>query len=248
MKLPDFLIIGGVKCGTTAMWYNLDKHPKITMATRTKDMVGMNFWGPTRISGKQTLKWYKSRFDGEISGEKSGSYYSRAACMKDIYNHIPNAKLILCVRNPIERGYSEFQMNTKSKKGFTFDIFKKRYARSGKYYMYIQNNVLKFFPKENLHICVMEHLKKDITAGMKSVFDFLGAEDLGYAGKEVPGVLQRARHVDINISREEKFYRIWSKFSSDVDQETRRRSLEYCKEFNEQFFNFIGYRIKEWSK
>ena len=49
MKLPDFIIVGATKCGTTALWYNIDKHPAITMAMKSATSFEMNFFG-----GKKT--------------------------------------------------------------------------------------------------------------------------------------------------------------------------------------------------
>jgi hypothetical protein len=45
MPLPKIIICGVAKGGTTALWYNLDKHPEIHMATRTDTSIEMHFWG-----------------------------------------------------------------------------------------------------------------------------------------------------------------------------------------------------------
>lgn len=250
MKFPDFIIVGAAKCGTTALWYNLDKHPKITMATKTPDVVGMSFWNKKIPPTKEDLKWYKSKFSGYLSGEKTTAYYRSRKGMSNIYKNIPNAKIILCVRNPIDCSYSKFQMDHRAGRisgKITFDLFKKKYAH-GKFYRDIKNNILRFFPEENFHICIAEHMKKDITNEMDKVFNFLGVEELGYEGKIVPGVLQHKRSVDIEISRQEKFYRIWSKFTGKIEGELRNKLLKYYKPHNEKFFNLIGFNIEEWAE
>ena len=45
MKFPDFIIIGAAKCGTTALWMNLDKHPEINMGRKGYSSIEVHFWG-----------------------------------------------------------------------------------------------------------------------------------------------------------------------------------------------------------
>ena len=78
MLLPKIIIIGVTKGGTTALWYNLDKHPDIHMATRTDASVEMCFW--QHKFWNRGLDWYSSRFKkGKMGGEKAPSYYTKKA-------------------------------------------------------------------------------------------------------------------------------------------------------------------------
>jgi len=252
MKLPEIIIIGAPKCGTTPLWYNLDKHPKIQMATKSPTSVEFNFWKAN--SWHMGVDWYKSRFvKGKISGEKSTTYYYTKKSMKEIWKQIPNAKLILCVRNPIDRAFSNFQMNRNAGKvpnQFTYGLFKKRYARQGLYMVHIEKNVLPFFDKSQLHICVQEHMKKDMKNEMKKVFDFLGVEDLGYDEKEIGGVLlkNRSRGEDIKLNHKQKFYRVWSKHKETLTGPVRKECLKFFTPFNKRLYKFLGYEIEEWTR
>ena len=74
MKLPELVIVGATKCGTTALWYNLDKHPDVTMAMKSRNSIEMNYWAGTKY--KEGIEWYKKRFGNtKICGEKTAGYY-----------------------------------------------------------------------------------------------------------------------------------------------------------------------------
>jgi len=249
MKFPDFIIIGAAKCGTTALWMNLDKHPEIHMAQKALNSIEMHFWGFKFWS--KGFGWYKQKFKGKLSGEKSVDYWVNRKSLRLIKKHIPDTKLILCVRNPVDRAYSNYQMHMRANKvgQFSFDLFKKQYARKGKYYNHIKDKVLDFFPASQLHICVAEHMKKDTSNEMNKVFNYLGASEFHLDTKIIPGDrTERAPTLgaDIKKNRKENFYRVWTKGQLELKGKMRRKLLEYYKPHNERLFEFLGYEIKEW--
>jgi hypothetical protein len=251
MKFPEFIIIGAPKCGTTALWYNLDKHPEISMATKTKSSVEIHFWGSRHWN--KGFKWYKNLFeDGKLCGEKSVGYWSNMRSIKLMKQHIPDVKLILCVRNPVDRAYSNYQMHHRKQKvgAFDFNTFLRRYAGQGRYIKHINNKILKHFDSKQLHVCVQEKMKKNITEEMKKVFEFLEVDDLGYKGKEIHPILTatRTRMEDVALSRKEKTYRVWSRYTGLEKSPIRTEVLKYYKPFNKQLFDYLGYDIKEWNK
>jgi hypothetical protein len=254
LKLPDFLIIGGTKCGTTALWYNLDKHPKISMATKNDRTLEMHFWASK--TWKNGFDWYSSRFinkKGVIVGEKSTEYCSNKRSLPEVKKHKPDMKLIYCVRNPVDRAYSNFQMNYKGGKvsKFDYNVFRKLYSSAGNYYGRIKRNVIPNFSEDQLYVCVMEHMKADPTSEMTKVFDFLGVEDLALPSKILKNgrlLRNRTRQEDIKVNRTEDYYRVWSKHTEKLEGELRQRVIDYYKPLNKKLYNFLGYEIKEWDK
>ena len=251
MKFPNFIIIGATKCGTTALWYNLDKHPDIYMALKSATSIEMNFWAGKKW--KEGFDWYKSKFkDNKISGEKTVAYFINTKALRLIRENIPNVKLFFCIRNPADRAYSNFQMHKNANKitNFNFNIFKKRYALSGKYINHIQNRILKYFTKDQLHICILETMKKNMTEEMGKAFSFLDVEDLNFPSKIIYGQLlkNRTRKEDIKLNHKEKFYRVWSRHTEKLTGPLRKEILEYYKPCNEKLFDFLGYEIKGWNK
>lgn len=247
MKFPDFIIIGAPKCGTTALWYNLDKHPDISMATRTSHSIEMHFWGFKYW--KNGLVWYKKLFeDGKLCGEKSVSYWSSNKSLKFMKKFIPDVKLILCVRNPVDRAYSNFKMHNRLNNAkFTFSSFR-RYASQGKYIQNIENKILKYFNRDQLYVCVQEIMKNETTKEMGKIFNFLGVNDLNYQAKIInPFLLKnKTRQEDININRSEKFYRVWKHNFQMTDFLLRKQIMSYYNNSNRKLFDFLGFEIKEW--
>jgi len=106
--LPNFLIIGAQKAGTTWLARNLEKHPDIFTAPRE-----VNFF--TKPNAKQNnivkdINWYESLFkdvDGQSAiGEKSPSYLAKPASSENIYETLPSVKLIAVLRDPVVRAVS----------------------------------------------------------------------------------------------------------------------------------------------
>ena len=103
--LPSFLIIGGAKCGTTSLYAHLIEHPNILSASIKE----VNFF--QYIQNSKT-SFYRSHFpikrQNLITGEASTQYLIHRFVPKRVHELLPSVKLILLVRNPVERAYSEF--------------------------------------------------------------------------------------------------------------------------------------------
>ena len=103
--LPSFLIIGAAKSGTTSLYANLIEHPNILPSSK-KEISYFQFMQDTRIS------FYKEHFPlkkkNYISGEASASYLPHKFIPKRVHDLIPEVKLIVILRDPVERAYSSF--------------------------------------------------------------------------------------------------------------------------------------------
>jgi hypothetical protein len=116
--LPDLLVIGAFKAGTTSLHHYLGQHPRIFM-TRVKEP---NFFAYERNGvGKGTdfpirhIDDYERLFDeaesGQLVGEASPGYLHSPIAPARIHSYIPGAKLIASLRNPVDRAYSHYLMN-----------------------------------------------------------------------------------------------------------------------------------------
>lgn len=247
MGFPNIIIVGVAKCGTKALWYNLDKHPDICMGVRSDYSIEINFWKDK--FWYKGLDWYLSHFEeGKIGGEKSIHYHNNLSSLKTIKRYIPDVKIIMCVRNPVDRAYSHYQMDNRGR-NTPFDY--KPYFNRGKYIESLRDKVLSVFDKENVHITVAEYMKKDPTKEMGKVFDFIGVSDLAFPKKIISGKLiqdKSNRPQDIEYSRYEQFYRVWSTYKGRLQGEQRRQLIELYRPYNEQLFDYLGYEIKEWGE
>jgi hypothetical protein len=102
----DFLIIGAAKSATTWLQHSLQREPSIYMPDPELHYFSRQF--------QNGQDWYLGQFDKSGShqtvGEKSNSYLEKPEAAQRIRNALPDVKLIVQLRNPIERAYSDYCM------------------------------------------------------------------------------------------------------------------------------------------
>jgi len=108
--LPNLLVIGAQKCGTSSLHRYLGAHPDIGMSTPKE----LDFFaGPGFAGWERGVDWYRARFDPEkpVRGESSPSYTAHpfvAGTPERVHALVPDSKLIYLVRDPIERLVSQY--------------------------------------------------------------------------------------------------------------------------------------------
>ena len=104
--IPDFLIIGAQKSGTSSLFLYLSQHPDILSPCVNKELhyFDLNF--------KQSSKWYRAHFPfkklGKITGEKSPYYIFHPLVPKRCFEFNPDFRLIALLRDPVKRAYSHY--------------------------------------------------------------------------------------------------------------------------------------------
>jgi hypothetical protein len=105
--LPDMIILGGQRCGTTSIYDYLSQHPQ-TNPSRSKEI---HFFDLNYQSG---LNWYRYNFNSKknntqlITFESSPYYLFHPAVPERVKKSLPECKFIIMLRNPIERAYSHY--------------------------------------------------------------------------------------------------------------------------------------------
>lgn len=109
---PTFLIIGAQKAGTTALFSLLAQHPKI-LAPKEKEI---NFFQDDKNFSRGYV-WYHEQFppedefsSGQVTFEATPGYLYRIPAAQRIYEYNQSIKLIMLVRDPVERAYSSWNM------------------------------------------------------------------------------------------------------------------------------------------
>ncbi len=106
---PAFIIVGQAKAGTTSLFTYLCRHPSV-LAPVFKEP---NYFSEFPDAGRA---WYASHFPGrdatstDITGEASTTYFDCPAAPGRIATELPGTRIIILLRNPVERAYSSFQM------------------------------------------------------------------------------------------------------------------------------------------
>lgn len=108
--LPDFVVIGAQKSGTSFFYNLLTRHPQVERAA-TKEV---HFFSRHYDLG---LSWYKSHFPfpgregggSPLTGEATPYYLLHPLAARRAAHTVPQAKLIVLLRNPVDRAYSHYQ-------------------------------------------------------------------------------------------------------------------------------------------
>jgi hypothetical protein len=108
---PDFIIIGAQKAGTTSLHYYLDQHPKLA-GTFPKEL---HFYSKYIHYPNYDQSWYRKHFTSIVKYkplyfESSPNYIYHEEAARLIKQHHPDIKLILLLRDPVQRAYSGWNM------------------------------------------------------------------------------------------------------------------------------------------
>jgi len=179
--LPNLIIIGGLKCGTTSIHHYLGLHPEIQMS-KPKEL---NFF-VEQLNWDLGLDWYRGRFDSRfaVRGESSPHYTNLprfSGVAERIREHIPDARLIYMVRDPISRilshwrhavgaGYETRPMDE------VLSRDDQSYVHRSLYWMQLQPYI-ELFDREQITIITQEELQSDREGTMRKAFRFAGVDE-----------------------------------------------------------------------
>ncbi len=119
--LPDFLIIGAQRCGTTSLYRYLCSHPEVAPVVLNVLNKGIHYFDTNYAKGE---RWYRSHFPSTpyrammrrrgdapliITGEASPYYIFHPQAAERISLCVPDARFVLLLRDPVARAYSHYQ-------------------------------------------------------------------------------------------------------------------------------------------
>jgi hypothetical protein len=194
MTLPNFMIIGVAKAGTTSFFRYLDQHPQVFMCP----IKGTNFFGyedalawqpdegePPMLRNFQvtTFEAFEAAFSGasdEIAiGEASPQYFRCPTAARRIHECIADVKLVASLRNPADRAFSGFLMRTRRGE-VVKNVYQEltpnaSHVREGFYYKRLKR-YFDLFPRDQIKVCIFEEFKNDPANVVVDLFDFLGVD------------------------------------------------------------------------
>lgn len=250
--LPNFIIIGAQKSGTTSLYRYLIQHPSVIPAFHKE----IHFFD---LNYRKGLFWYKSHFaklseiqnlkhpynQKIITGEATPYYLFHPHVPEKVFEIIPNVKLIVLLRNPVDRAYSHYHHEVKKqveKLSFEQAIAKeteriseeivemsnksKYYSYNHQHYSYLSrgiyiNQIKKwrmFFPDNQIFIINSEKFYKETNKVFSSVLDFL----------ELP------IFNDINYEKNNANY------YTKMNHRTRKYLTDYFAKPNENLYKYLG--------
>jgi hypothetical protein len=254
--LPDFIVIGAAKSGTTSLYEYFRNHSNLFGSYKKE----IGFFDNNYNLGTE---WYRTWFPTKSSMEKrinnnknlayevSPSYFQSPWCIKNMHETIPNPKLILVLRNPVDRTYSHYQHSTR--RGIKTKIpFRDLLNRDLETYERIKNEDngiinkeflwnsyigpsiyaklikewLKYFSLDQLLIFSTEELKKNHRDVFSRIHDFLNIKD-----EEIDTVTKHNTGGDY----------------TPLDSDLRQKLINFFKPHNEELFNIINQKF-DWDK
>ena len=250
--LPDFVVIGSTKSGTTSLHYYLIQHPRIISERNVHFFEYMQ---------TNSIEWYRAHFPTKAYknfkkltvGEQTATYLFHPLIPKRIHTTIPNAKFIVVLRNPVDRAYSNYTHQVRegiekrtfeeaikselkrieicknnSEYKINHDDFSNHvifsYLRHGIYVDFIKA-WMEFFTKEQFLILPTYDLNNNRAKFLKQVFDYLNVQNF-----EIKDVERQ------NVGEYKK-----------LDKSTRKFLVDYYRPHNERLFELLGKKF-EWDK
>lgn len=193
-KTLYFIGIGAPKCGTTQVADWIDAHPELCLSV-PKEVLYFNrkvsYIHGDNENFSKSLDWYQKHFahcalDQKI-GEFSASYiYSKEAAEK-IHSLYPNIKIIVCLRQPVDRSYSQYLMFKHYLKKEDRPFYKAineepELLERSKYAGFIKT-YLDLFPRKNFLFLTLDEIVKNPRPTLTRVYDFLDV-DVDYVPKD----------------------------------------------------------------
>jgi len=242
--LPDFLIVGAQKAGTTALYAYLRRHPGITGPSWKE----VSYFDRHYARGPN---WYRGNFPnllrarGELVGEASPSYLFHPLAPERVEELVPEARLIALVRNPIDRALSHYNHELAlgrerlsfedalaaeerrlegeeerlrvDPRYFSSEWWSHTYKARGRYAEQLER-WLEVWPREQLLILPSEELLGEPERAHAEVLEFLGAP----------------------AHRLDSYPRVFERQYEEMKPETRAELADYFAEPNRRLYELLG--------
>ena len=217
VKLPNFLIFGVQKAGTTSVYNYLKQHPEVYLSPVKETNFLEKDWPKLIEQGRQfkpkkivTFEQYKDQFKGvtnEIAiGEISPNYlFHHKTSIELIKRYVPNAKLIAILRNPVDRAISDYlmhvregQSNTPLKEQIQYKAHKSFVILKGYYYQQVKH-YFEEFSREQVSIFLYDDLRKDCQKFLEKIYKTIGVNpDFEADTSQKSQVAQLPKNDDLN--------------------------------------------------
>lgn len=178
MALPNFLVIGAQRSGTTLLHKVLDAHPEVFVPSRRKEIHYFD-----RYYDRGT-EWYSEFFPSQEEaasyraiGEVTPDYIFYEEAPGRILDVIPDCRLIVSLRNPVDRAFSGYMHHRRSfneRRSFEDFLDGTRDAVERGFYYQQLTRYLEFFPRSAFLILIYEELVSDPASSLERIREFLG--------------------------------------------------------------------------
>ena len=229
--LPDFVVIGAPKCGTTFFYHLLSKHPYVQPAAFKE----VHFFD---LLYEEGVEWYRQCFlppeqkDGRktITGDGTPSYLFHPQAPERMAEVIPEARLIALLRNPVDRSYSAYHHRARHKDEIETFEESVRASLDAPNQGFLSQSIYvdhllrwrRFFSEEQLLILKSEDFSEDTLGTLKRALDFL----------DLPDWEPEAADLGDRVNK--------GKYSEGMSPEIRKRLEEFFEPHNQRLYEYLG--------
>lgn len=243
--IPDFLIIGAQRAGTTSLYSYLTEHPRIASAKKKE----VHFFDRRYTHGP---RWYRRQFPWwlrlrpeVVTGEASPYYIFHPAVPQRVHDVCPDVKLIVLLRDPVDRAYSHYQLiRRRGREDLSFDeairaeparlageeeklLDPSYHSFNHQHLSYVSRGFYidqilawtRYFPLQRFLFLKSERFYEDPTTTLHKVFAFVGVQPIDLATYEVH---QRGAYTD------------------DMPPETRASLRDLYAPHNQRLYELLG--------
>lgn len=228
-RLPDFLIIGASRCGTSSLFKNLLQHRLINGPLRDKKEI--HFFNKSKTYN-YGIEWYESQFSDSskrvLRFEASPAYFHIPISVHRIFKHLPNAKFIVMLRNPVDRVISYYSRWKRKEKQWNPQELKNPQYGIVKTGIYVEAlwRWFGYFPRDRFLIIRSESYFQYEKKMIARCFDWLGLESIDI-GKPL--------FYDQKNRQEE-----WLPYEREVPDDVKDYLREFYKPHNRKLYKLLG--------
>jgi hypothetical protein len=210
VTLPNFIVIGAAKAGTTALYWYLAEHPAVFMSPVKEtnffaynlDDAGRLAYGDPDVHRfpVKTLESYRRLFakagQARAIGEASPLYLESPQAAGRIRALLPDTRIVCSLRHPVDRAYSDYLMYLR-RRGRRFDPDREltpaaawarpdsRWMQVSRYYSQLKR-YFEAFPGDRLHVLLFDDIRQNALGATQSVYRFLDVNPTFVPDLETP--------------------------------------------------------------
>lgn len=177
-RLPEFVIIGAAKAATTWIVHQLQQHPQVFLPGPEPHYFSTEY----ENGHKWYADWFADAAPEQVIGEKSADYLAHPLAAQRLQALLPDAQLLVQLRNPIERAYSDYCMLFRRgtvggppEKYLQRGAERSRFLDDGLYHLHL-SRFLDLYPREQIALILHEDIKREPEAIIKQVCGHLGLQ------------------------------------------------------------------------
>jgi hypothetical protein len=269
--LPTFIHIGGQRCGTTWVHKCLAEHPQVFMAEPKE----LHFFNRGFEQGES---WYRAKFtpgqNHKAWGEATPAYLLVEEVPQRIKDMCPEARLIACLRHPVDRAFSAYNLKRNGKLAYdTFEEALEQEAGILERGLYAEQleRYYALFPREQILVQFYDDLVHHEKRFIREIYTHIGVDPefkpswLGKTDNAVilPQMQDRLRSFGlgwaIRTVRDSPLggvVRRWNRSQKkkkagqykDMKPETKSRLLDYYRKPNEHLSKLLGVDLSHWNR